>query len=92
MSKNQNHKDMKPDIKEIERYKNEIIKMAENDLYHKDSPELQIDTLSNIVGALLDSNKDGENDQLIAFFTHIGRSLKELIKYRTLNNQNDGKS
>lgn len=43
MSKNQNHKDMKPDIKEIERYKNEIIKMAENDLYHKDSPELQIE-------------------------------------------------
>ena len=82
----------KIDLEKVEYYKEQITKMAECDLYHKDSPELQIDTLSNMVGALLDSNKNGENDQLIAFFTHIGRSLKELIKYRTLNNLKNGKS
>ena len=82
----------KIDLEKVEYYKEQITKMAECDLYHKDSPELQIDTLSKMVGGLLESNKNGENDMLIAFFTHVGRSLKELIKYRTINNQNDAKS
>ena len=44
-----------------------------------------------MVGGLLENNKNGENDMLIAFLTHVGRSLKELIKYKSLNKEHNGK-
>lgn len=75
---------MSINYKEIEHYKDVIVKAAENDLYHSDCPELQLDTLSLIVCGLLNDNKDGKNEQLIGFFAHIGKSLHELIKYRNL--------
>lgn len=70
----------------------QIIRMAKSDNYHKGNPECQIESLSRIVGDLLAANKNGENDKLIAFFYHVGKSLKELIEYRTLNKQNNGES
>ena len=75
---------MSINYKEIEHYKDVIVKAAENDLYHSDCPELQLDTLALIVGGLLKDNKDGKNEQLIGLLAHIGKSLHELIKYRNL--------
>ncbi len=83
---------MKIDLERVERYQQDIINMAQNDIYHSNCPETQIDTLSLMVGELLTDNENGKNDKLIAFFTHVGRSLKELIKYRTIKEQNNGKS
>lgn len=77
--------------KKIESYKKQILEITEYDHLHKNSPELQIETLSYMVGGLLENNKNGENDMLIAFLTHIGRSLKELIKYKSLNKEHNGK-
>lgn len=77
--------------KKIESYKKQILEITEYDLLHKNSPELQIETLSYMVGGLLENNKNGENDMLIAFLTHVGRSLKELIKYKSLNKEHNGK-
>lgn len=75
---------MSINYKEIEHYKDVIVKAAENDRYHNDCPELQLDTLALIVDGLLKDNKDGKNEQLIGFLAHIGKSLHELIKYRNL--------
>jgi len=70
--------------KEIEHYKEVIVKAAGNDLYHSDCPELQLDTLALIVDGLVKDNKDGKNEPLIGFLAHIGKSLNELIEYRNL--------
>ena len=75
---------MSINYKEVEHYKDVIVKAAENDLYHMDCPKLQLDTLALIVDGLLKDNKDGKNEQLIGFLAHIGKSLNELIKYRNL--------
>lgn len=82
----------KNDLKKQEYYREQLTRIAGYDLYHKDCPELQMDTLSRMIKALIDANKDDENDMLIAFLTHMGSSLYELIKYRTLNNMKNGKS
>lgn len=82
---------MSINYKEIEHYKEVIFKAAGNDLYHRDCPELQLDTLSLIVDGLLKDNKDGKNEQLIGFFAHLGKSLNELIKYRKLMKQRNEK-
>ena len=80
----------KINLQEIEYFKGEIERMAEYDSFHANNPESQIESLSVMVGDLLANNKNHENDRLIALFYHIGKSLKELIKYRTINKQNNG--
>lgn len=75
---------MSINCKEIEHYKEVIVKAAGNDLYHSDCPELQLDTLALIVDGLVKDNKDGKNEPLIGFLANIGKSLNELIEYRNL--------
>lgn len=78
---------MEIDYKQVEQYKQEILRIAQYDIFHSNSPELQIDTLSLMVDELLKDNENGKNDKLIAFFTHVGRSLKKLIRYRNSKQQ-----
>lgn len=79
------------DKDKIEHLKSEIIRISEYDLLHKDCPELQIESLSYMVGDLLSKNKNGENDMLIAFLTHVGKSLKKLIYYQKQEENKHGK-
>lgn len=82
----------KIDLKKEEYYREQMTRIAGYDLYHKDCPELQMDTLSRMIKDLIDANKDDENDMLVAFLIHMGSSLYELIKFRKLKKQNDAKS
>lgn len=57
-----------------------------NDSTHFNNPENQLTTLSMIVDKLLKDNESGKNEDLIAFYVNIGRSIKSLIKYQKQEN------
>lgn len=73
------------DCEDMGHYRKVILECASKDLRHHNNPLGQIHTIASFVNQLLITNENGNNDELIGFYYHVCRSLKELIKYRTSN-------